>query len=154
MADAFIYDHVRTPRGRGKADGALHQVPAVDLAVTALGALRDRNGLDPILVEDVVMGCVDPVGEAGGDIARAAALEGRFRQGAARCADQPLLRLGAGRSQSRRRAGDVRHEGSRHRRGRRIDEPDRHGALRAAPGRWTRRSPSTTTSCRRASRRI
>ena len=78
MADAFIYDHVRTPRGRGKADGALHQVPAVDLAVTALGALRDRNGLDPILVEDVVMGCVDPVGEAGGDIARAAALKAGF----------------------------------------------------------------------------
>lgn len=78
MADAFIYDHVRTPRGRGKADGALHQVPAVDLAVTTLDALRSRNGLDPSLVEDVVLGCVDPVGEAGGDIARAAALKAGF----------------------------------------------------------------------------
>ncbi|MCB8822752.1 acetyl-CoA C-acetyltransferase [Microvirga rosea] len=78
MADAFIYDAVRTPRGRGKADGSLHEVPAVDLAVTALDAIRRRNDLDPILVEDVVLGCVDPVGEAGGDIARASALKAGF----------------------------------------------------------------------------
>jgi acetyl-CoA C-acetyltransferase len=75
MPDAFIYDHVRTPRGRGKPDGSLHEVPAVDLAVTALNAVRDRNDLDTDLVEDVVLGCVDPVGEAGGDIARAAVLK-------------------------------------------------------------------------------
>lgn len=74
MPDAFIYDHVRTPRGRGKADGALHEVTALRLAETALRALRDRNGLDTRLVDDVILGCVDPVGEAGGDIARAAAL--------------------------------------------------------------------------------
>jgi len=74
MADAFIYDHVRTPRGRGKADGALHEVTALNLAAQVLGAVRDRNQLDPALVDDVVLGCVDPVGEAGGDIARAAAL--------------------------------------------------------------------------------
>ena len=78
MAEAFIYDAVRTPRGRGKPDGSLHEVPAVDLAVTALDAIRKRNDLDPILVEDVVLGCVDPVGEAGGDIARAAALKAGF----------------------------------------------------------------------------
>jgi len=78
MADAFIYDAVRTPRGRGKQDGSLHEVPAVDLAVTALDAIRKRNDLDPMLVEDVVLGCVDPVGEAGGDIARAAALKAGF----------------------------------------------------------------------------
>jgi len=78
MADAFIYDHVRTPRGRGKPDGSLHEVPAVDLAVTTLAAVRDRNGVDPILIEDVVLGCVDPVGEAGGDIARAAALKAGY----------------------------------------------------------------------------
>jgi len=78
MADAFIYDAVRTPRGRGKPDGSLHEVPAVDLAVTALDAIRKRNDLDPMLVEDVVLGCVDPVGEAGGDIARAAALKAGF----------------------------------------------------------------------------
>ena len=74
MAEAFIYDHVRTPRGRGKADGSLHEVTALRLAETALRALKDRNGLDTALVDDVVLGCVDPVGEAGGDIARAAAL--------------------------------------------------------------------------------
>ena len=78
MADAFIYDHVRTPRGRGKPDGSLYEVPAIDLAVIALAAIRDRNGLDPALVEDVVLGCVDPVGEAGGDIARAAALKAGY----------------------------------------------------------------------------
>jgi len=74
MPDAFIYDHVRTPRGRGKADGALHEVTALNLAAQVLGAVRDRNQLDTGLVDDVVLGCVDPVGEAGGDIARAAAL--------------------------------------------------------------------------------
>jgi acetyl-CoA acetyltransferases len=78
MAEAYIYDAVRTPRGRGKPDGSLHEVPTVDLAVTALGAIRSRNDLDPMLVEDVVLGCVDPVGEAGGDIARAAALKAGF----------------------------------------------------------------------------
>ena len=75
MAEAYIYDAVRTPRGRGKPDGSLHEVPAVDLAVTALDAIRRRSDLDPMLVEDVVLGCVDPVGEAGGDIARAASTE-------------------------------------------------------------------------------
>src|SRR5882757_5202840 len=74
MPDAFIYDHLRTPRGRGKADGALHEVTALDLATQTLAALRERNALDPTLVDDVVLGCVDPVGEAGGDIARAAAI--------------------------------------------------------------------------------
>lgn len=78
MPEALIYDHVRTPRGRGKPDGALHEVSTVDLAVTALGAIRDRNGLDPRRVEDVILGCVDPVGEAGGNVARAAALKAGF----------------------------------------------------------------------------
>ena len=78
MADAFIYDHVRTPRGRGKADGALHEVTALNLASQALAMIRERNELDTTLVEDVVLGCVDPVGEAGGDIARAAALHAGY----------------------------------------------------------------------------
>jgi acetyl-CoA C-acetyltransferase len=78
MPDAFIYDHVRTPRGRGKADGALHEVTALNLASQALAAIKDRNGLDGALVDDVVMGCVDPVGEAGGDIARVAAIMAGF----------------------------------------------------------------------------
>ncbi|HEY5215392.1 MAG TPA: acetyl-CoA C-acetyltransferase, partial [Pseudolabrys sp.] len=74
MPDAFIYDHVRTPRGRGKADGSLHEVTALNLAAQTLAAIRDRNKLDTTQIDDVVMGCVDPVGEAGGNIARAAAL--------------------------------------------------------------------------------
>jgi acetyl-CoA C-acetyltransferase len=81
MPDAFIYDHVRTPRGRGKADGALHEVTALNLATQALAAVRERNALDPKLVDDVVLGCVDPVGEAGGDIARAAAITAGYGNG-------------------------------------------------------------------------
>jgi len=74
MPEAFIYDHVRTPRGRGKVDGALHEVTALNLASQALGAIKSRNNLDTALVDDVVMGVVDPVGEAAADIARTAAL--------------------------------------------------------------------------------
>src|SRR2546428_11318439 len=78
MPDAFIYDHVRTPRGRGKADGALHEVTALNLATQALAAVKERNSLDPALVDDVVLGCVDPVGEAGGGIAGAGAVTDGF----------------------------------------------------------------------------
>ncbi len=78
MTDAFIYDHVRTPRGRGKQDGSLHEVTALGLGTSVLKAIKERNALDPMLVDDVVFGCVDPVGEAGGDIARAAALNADY----------------------------------------------------------------------------
>jgi len=78
MTDAFIYDAVRTPRGRGKVDGSLHEVSTLGLAVTALEAIKSRNGLAGPEVDDVVLGCVDPVGEAGGDIARAGALAAGF----------------------------------------------------------------------------
>jgi acetyl-CoA C-acetyltransferase len=78
MTEAFIYDHVRTPRGRGKQDGALHEVTALNLATQVLGAIKARNTLDPALVDDVVLGCVDPVGEAGGDIARASAINAGY----------------------------------------------------------------------------
>jgi len=81
MTNAFIYDHVRTPRGRGKADGSLHEVTALNLASQPLAALKDRNNLDPALVDDVVLGCVDPVGEAGGDIARVAAIMAGYGDG-------------------------------------------------------------------------
>jgi acetyl-CoA C-acetyltransferase len=74
MTEAFIYDAVRTPRGRGKPDGALHEVSTLGLAVSALTSLRERSLPDPSVVEDVILGCVDPVGEAGGNIGRAAAL--------------------------------------------------------------------------------
>ncbi|RYE72880.1 MAG: acetyl-CoA C-acyltransferase, partial [Hyphomicrobiales bacterium] len=73
MTDVFIYDHVRTPRGRGKKDGALHEVPTPRLAARMLEALRDRNDLDTNTVDDIIMGCVDPVFEAGAVIPKAAA---------------------------------------------------------------------------------
>ncbi|GGD09179.1 acetyl-CoA C-acetyltransferase [Aureimonas glaciei] len=78
MAEAYIYDHVRTPRGRGKKDGALHEVPAVRLGAKVLEALRDRNGLDTAKVDDIIYGCVDPVGEAGAVIPRASAFEAGY----------------------------------------------------------------------------
>jgi len=78
MAEAYIYDHVRTPRGRGKKDGSLHEVPAVRLGAKVLEALRDRNGLDTAQVDDIIYGCVDPVGEAGAVIPRSSAFEAGY----------------------------------------------------------------------------
>src|SRR5262245_1404542 len=80
MSDAFIYDHVRTPRGRGKPDGSLHEITPIQLAAQALAAVRDRNDLDTSLVDDVVLGCVAPIGEQGADIARVAALVAGYDQ--------------------------------------------------------------------------
>ena len=71
---AYVYDAVRTPRGKGKKDGSLHEVQPVDLLKTLFVALRDRNNLDTAQVDDVVLGCVTPVMEQGGNIARTAAL--------------------------------------------------------------------------------
>ncbi|MDX0596948.1 acetyl-CoA C-acetyltransferase [Sinorhizobium medicae] len=78
MTKVFVYDHVRTPRGRGKKDGALHEVPSVRLAAKVLEAVRDRNGLDTATVDDVIMGCVDPVMDAGAVIPKAAAFEAGY----------------------------------------------------------------------------
>ena len=83
MAEAFIYDHVRTPRGRGKKDGSLHEVPTNKLAAGVLETIRDRNELDTKLVDDVVFGCVDPVKEAGGDITRTAIIQADYDESVA-----------------------------------------------------------------------
>ncbi len=80
MADAYIFDAVRTPRGRGKKDGSLHEITALSLAVQVLQALRDRNALDTAKVDDVIMGCVMPVGEQGADIARTAVLTADYAE--------------------------------------------------------------------------
>jgi acetyl-CoA C-acetyltransferase len=80
MTEAFIYDHVRTPRGKGKADGSLHTVATLQLAAASLKAIKDRNHLKENEIDDVVMGCVDPVGEAGGDVPRMAALHAGLGQ--------------------------------------------------------------------------
>ena len=74
MAEAYIYDAVRTPRGKGKKDGSLHEVTPIHLLKTLFDALKTRNHLDTSLVDDVVLGCVTPVGEQGADIARIAVL--------------------------------------------------------------------------------
>ncbi len=80
MSDAYIYDHVRTPRGKGKKDGSLHQASPVWLLRTLLKAMQSRNALDTALVDDVVLGCVTPVGEQGADIARTAVLDAEWAQ--------------------------------------------------------------------------
>ena len=80
MTQAFIYDAVRTPRGRGRPDGALHEITALSLAAQALRAIRDRNALDTGEVDDVILGCVMPVGEQGSDIARIALLVAGYDQ--------------------------------------------------------------------------
>jgi acetyl-CoA C-acetyltransferase len=80
MAEAYIYDAVRTPRGKGKKDGSLHEITGLSLATQVLEALRDRNELDTSKVDDVILGCVTPVGELGADIARTAVLSAGWAQ--------------------------------------------------------------------------
>ena len=80
LPDAYVYDHVRTPRGKGKKDGRLHQATPVWLLGTLLRALQRRLALDTALVDDVVLGCVTPVGEQGADIARTAVLDADWAQ--------------------------------------------------------------------------
>ncbi len=80
MPEAYIYDAVRTPRGRGKSDGALHEITALSLATQVLEAIRERNDLDTRHVDDVVLGCVSPVMEQGSDIARTAVLNADYAE--------------------------------------------------------------------------
>jgi len=80
MTDAFILDAVRSPRGRGRPDGSLHSITPIQLAVQTLGALRDRTSLDTSQVDDVILGCVTPVGEQGADIARIATLAAGYAE--------------------------------------------------------------------------
>ncbi len=72
--DAYIFDAIRTPRGKGKKDGSLYEVKPVTLLGGLLNSLQQRNHLDTSQVEDLVVGCVTPIGEQGGDIAKVAAL--------------------------------------------------------------------------------
>lgn len=74
MIDVFIYDSLRTPRGKGKTSGSLYEVKPIQLLVTLLDALEQRLDLDTQLVEDLIIGCVTPIGEQGGNIAKAAVL--------------------------------------------------------------------------------
>jgi acetyl-CoA C-acetyltransferase len=83
MGDAYIYDHLRTPRGKGKKDGGLHQASPVWLLRTLLQVLQQRNALDTAQVDDLVLGCVTPVGEQGADIARTAVLDAGWAESVA-----------------------------------------------------------------------
>jgi len=78
MPEAYIYDAVRTPRGKGRKDGALHEVTSLRLSAEVLNALKDRNDLDTLAVEDVIWGNVTQVGEQGGCLARSAVLASEF----------------------------------------------------------------------------
>ena len=80
MAEAYIYDAVRTPRGKGKSSGSLHEITALSLATQVLQGLRDRNNLDTSKVDDVILGVVSPVGEQGSDIARIAVLNADYAE--------------------------------------------------------------------------
>ncbi|GJL97156.1 MAG: acetyl-CoA acetyltransferase [Hyphobacterium sp.] len=83
MTEAYIYDAMRTPRGKGKKNGSLHEITALQLATQALQAIRDRNNLDTSHVDDVILGCVSPVGEQGADIARAAVINANYAESTA-----------------------------------------------------------------------
>jgi acetyl-CoA C-acetyltransferase len=80
MAEAFIYDAVRTPRGKGKSSGSLHEITSLQLATQALKAIKERNNLDTSKVDDVILGCVTPIGEQGSDIARIAVLNADYSE--------------------------------------------------------------------------
>ena len=75
-SEALVFDAIRTPRGRGKVNGSLHTVKPIDLVVGLMHETLARNEqLDPKGVDDVVLGCVSPIGDQGGDIAKAAAIK-------------------------------------------------------------------------------
>jgi acetyl-CoA C-acetyltransferase len=79
VPQAFVYDALRTPRGKGKKNGSLHEVKPIDLVVGLLDAVKERNpGLDPERVDDVVLGVVTPIGDQGADIAKTAALKAGY----------------------------------------------------------------------------
>ena len=80
MTEAYIYDAIRTPRGKGKNTGSLHELSPVKLASKTLKKIKERNNLDTKLIDDVVLGCVHPVNEQGSDIARIAVLDADFDQ--------------------------------------------------------------------------
>jgi acetyl-CoA C-acetyltransferase len=80
MAEAYIYDAVRTPRGKGKANGSLHEQTSLALATQVLEAVRDRNNLDTSKVDDVYLGCLSPIGEQGSNIARISVLNANYAE--------------------------------------------------------------------------
>ena len=135
MAEAFVYDHIRTPRGKGKKVGALHEVKPVDLMVGLLDEIKVRNPtLDPNRVDDVVLGVVSPIGEQGGDIAKTAALAAGYPE---TVAGVQLNRFCASGLEAVNQAASPRPQrvrGPDRRRWRRVDEPGADGLRRRRLG--------------------
>ena len=151
MTEAFIYDHVRTPRGRGREDGSLHEITSVELATQLLEALRDRNELDTALLDDVILGTAQPVGEQGGVLARAAVLNAGYAQ---TVGGQQVNRFCASGLDSvnliaaQVMAGMIKGGIGG---GVESNEFGRNWAMTAAHGQRIRRLPSATITCHRAS---
>ena len=94
MTDAYIYDHVRSPRGRGKANGSLHGITPINLASQVLSSLRDRNELDTSLVDDVILGCVMPIVGSGRPAESLPPLSSQRQPGLGTLANQVALEFG------------------------------------------------------------
>ncbi len=153
MSDsAFIYDAIRTPRGRGKANGSLHRVKPVSLVTGLLQELTARHSqLDPAAIDDLILGCVSPVGDQGADIAKTAAIAAGLPDTVGgiqinRFCASALEAVNIASQKVALRLGPTRHRW----RGR-VHVAACRWAATAAPGRWTRRPRTTPTSCRRAS---
>jgi hypothetical protein len=130
MPDAYIFDHVRTPRGKGKKDGSLHEVTPIRLATQMLEAIRDRNkGLDTRELEDVILGCVTPVGKQGTNIARTAVMMAGYDESVPGVQINRFCASGLDR-EHRRGEGHVRSVAHGYWRRRRIHEPRAHGVGR------------------------
>ena len=151
MPHAMIFDAVRTPRGKGKKDGSLHEVKPIDLLAGLLVKLQKRHGFDPAALDDVVMGVVSPVGEQGSVIAKTAALKAGWDFKVAGMQINRFCAVGARGGQHRGAEGRERLGGPGRRRRRRehVARADRHRRRRlvAGSGDQLRRS----ASCRRAS---
>ena len=152
MTEAFVYDAIRTPRGRGKNTGSLHGTKPVSLVVGLLEELRKRNpDLDPSRVEDVILGCVSPVGEQGADIARTAALAAGYETLRAGLPAQPVLRVRPRGREHRRAEGALGLGRPARRRRRRVDVARADGFGRRAVGDGPRDRLRAPASSRRAS---
>ena len=134
-SEALVFDAIRTPRGRGKVNGSLHTVKPVDLVVGLMHETLVRNErLDPNRVDDVVLGCVSPVGDQGADIAKTAAIKAGLPHDRRRRSAQPLLRVRARGGQHRRAEGRLRLGGPRARRRGRVDVARADGLRRRRLG--------------------
>ena len=135
MAEAFVYDHIRTPRGKGKAAGSLHEVKPVDLVVGLLDEIEERNpDLDPTASTTSCSASSRPIGDQGGDIAKTAALAAGLPRDRRRRPAQPLLRLRPRGRQPGRVPRPRRLRGPDPRRRRRVDEPGADGLRRRRLG--------------------